>query len=291
MLTGSLVAIVTPMHADGSIDYDQYKQLIDWHIESGTDAIVAVGTTGESATLSVDEHLNVIKTAVEHVAGRIKVIAGTGANNTHEAIYLAREAQQAGADMTLSVVPYYNKPNQEGIYRHFKTIAEATSIPMILYNVPGRTVADMQPDTALRLSQIDNIVGIKEATGNIGRACYLFKHVPENFAVYSGDDPTAMAFLLCGGHGVISVTANVAPKMFADMCHAALRGDIAGARSLNDKLQRLHGDLFCEPSPAPTKWALSRIGKISPVCRLPITELTEAGQATVTAAMREAGLI
>ncbi|PIT37527.1 4-hydroxy-tetrahydrodipicolinate synthase [Snodgrassella alvi] len=291
MLTGSLVAIVTPMHADGSIDYDQYKQLIDWHIESGTDAIVAVGTTGESATLSVDEHLNVIKTAVEHVAGRIKVIAGTGANNTHEAIYLAREAQQAGADMTLSVVPYYNKPNQEGIYRHFKTIAEATSIPMILYNVPGRTVADMQPDTALRLAQIDNIVGIKEATGNIGRACYLFKHVPENFAVYSGDDPTAMAFLLCGGHGVISVTANVAPKMFADMCHAALRGDIAGARSLNDKLQRLHGDLFCEPSPAPTKWALSRIGKISPVCRLPITELTEAGQATVTAAMHEAGLI
>lgn len=291
MLTGSLVAIVTPMHADGSIDYDQYKQLIDWHIESGTDAIVAVGTTGESATLSVDEHLNVIKTAVEHVAGRIKVIAGTGANNTHEAIYLAREAQQTGADMTLSVVPYYNKPNQEGIYRHFKTIAEATSIPMILYNVPGRTVADMQPDTALRLAQIENIVGIKEATGNIGRACYLFKHVPENFAVYSGDDPTAMAFLLCGGHGVISVTANVAPKMFADMCHAALRGDIAGARNLNDKLQRLHGDLFCEPSPAPTKWALSRIGKISPVCRLPITELTEAGQATVTAAMREAGLI
>lgn len=291
MLTGSLVAIVTPMHADGSIDYDQYKQLIDWHIESGTDAIVAVGTTGESATLSVDEHLNVIKTAVEHVAGRIKVIAGTGANNTHEAIYLAREAQQAGADMTLSVVPYYNKPNQEGIYRHFKTIAEATSIPMILYNVPGRTVADMQPDTALRLAQIENIVGIKEATGNIGRACYLFKHVPENFAVYSGDDPTAMAFLLCGGHGVISVTANVAPKMFADMCHAALRGDIAGARSLNDKLQRLHGDLFCEPSPAPTKWALSQIGKINPVCRLPITELTEAGQTTVTAAMREAGLI
>lgn len=291
MLTGSLVAIVTPMHADGSIDYDQYKQLIDWHIESGTDAIVAVGTTGESATLSVDEHLNVIKTAVEHVAGRLKVIAGTGANNTHEAIHLAREAQQAGADMTLSVVPYYNKPNQEGIYRHFKTIAEATSIPMILYNVPGRTVADMQPDTALRLAQIENIVGIKEATGNIGRACYLFKHVPENFAVYSGDDPTAMAFLLCGGHGVISVTANVAPKMFADMCHAALRGDIAGARSLNDKLQRLHGDLFCEPSPAPTKWALSQIGKINPVCRLPITELTEAGQTTVTAAMREAGLI
>ncbi|MCT6881867.1 MAG: 4-hydroxy-tetrahydrodipicolinate synthase [Snodgrassella alvi] len=291
MLTGSLVAIVTPMHADGSIDYDQYKQLIDWHIESGTDAIVAVGTTGESATLSVDEHLNVIKTAVEHVAGRIKVIAGTGANNTHEAIYLAREAQQAGADMTLSVVPYYNKPNQEGIYRHFKTIAEATSIPMILYNVPGRTVADMQPDTALRLAQIENIVGIKEATGNIGRACYLFKHVPENFAVYSGDDPTAMAFLLCGGHGVISVTANVAPKMFADMCHAALRGDIAGARSLNDKLQRLHGDLFCEPSPAPTKWALSQIGKINPVCRLPITGLTEVGQTIVTAAMREAGLI
>lgn len=291
MLTGSLVAIVTPMHEDGSIDYEQYKQLIDWHIESGTDAIVAVGTTGESATLSVDEHLNVIKTAVEHVAGRVKVIAGTGANNTHEAIYLAQEAQQAGADMTLSVVPYYNKPNQEGVYRHFKTIAEATSIPMILYNVPGRTVADMQPDTALRLAEIDNIVGIKEATGNIGRACYLFKHVPENFAVYSGDDPTALAFLLCGGHGVISVTANVAPKLFADMCHAALRGDITGARALNDKLQRLHGDLFCEPSPAPTKWALSKLGKINPVCRLPITELTPAGQAVVLAAMQEAELI
>lgn len=291
MLTGSLVAIVTPMHPDGSIDYEQYKKLIDWQIESGTDAIVAVGTTGESATLSVDEHLKVVQTAVEHVAKRVKVIAGTGANNTREAIHLSQEAKDAGADMTLSVVPYYNKPNQEGIYRHFKAIAEAADIPMILYNVPGRTVADMQPDTALRLAQIDNIVGIKEATGNIARACYLFKHAPADFAVYSGDDPTALAFLLCGGHGVISVTANVAPKLFADMCHSALKGDIATARALNDKMQSLHTDLFCAPNPVPAKFAVSKLGRMQPYCRLPLTEITPAGEATVVAAMQEAGLI
>ena len=291
MLTGSLVAIVTPMHPDGSVDYEKYKQLIDWHIESGTDAIVSVGTTGESATLSVDEHLKVVQTAVEHTAKRVKVIAGAGANNTREAIHLSQEAKKIGADMTLSVVPYYNKPNQEGIYRHFKTIAEAVDIPMILYNVPGRTVADLQPDTALRLAQIDNIVALKEATGNIGRACYLFKHAPENFAVYSGDDATALGFLLCGGHGVISVTANVAPKMFADMCHAALQGDIATARALNDKLQQLNTGLFCEPNPVPAKYALAKLGKIDAYCRLPLIEISPAGQATVEAALQEAGLI
>lgn len=291
MLTGSLVAIVTPMHADGSVDYERYKQLIDWHIQSGTDAIVAVGTTGESATLSVDEHLKVVQTAVEHTAKRVKVIAGAGANNTREAIHLAKGAKQAGADMTLSVVPYYNKPNQDGIYHHFKTVAEAVDIPIILYNVPGRTVVDMQPNTALRLAQIENIVGIKEATGNIARACYLFKHAPTDFAVYSGDDPTALAFLLCGGDGVISVTANVAPKMFADMCHAAIQSDIATARALNDKLQRLHTDLFCEPNPVPTKYALAKLGKIDPFCRSPLIEITSAGQAIVEAAMQEAGLI
>ncbi|WP_066567349.1 4-hydroxy-tetrahydrodipicolinate synthase [Snodgrassella sp. CFCC 13594] len=291
MLTGSLVAIVTPLHEDGSVDYEQFKQLIDWHIASGTDGIVAVGTTGESATLGVDEHLKVIETAVQHAAGRIKIIAGTGANNTREAVHLSQEAEQAGADMTLSVVPYYNKPSQEGIYRHFKTIANATAIPMILYNVPGRTVADMQPDTVLRLAEIDNIIGVKEATGNLGRACYLIKHAPKNFAIYSGDDPSALGFLLCGGHGVISVTANVAPQSFADMCHAAIKGDIATARAINDKLQGLHTDLFCEPSPAAVKWALAQLGKIRPISRLPIIELSAAGQAKTLAAMQAAELI
>lgn len=291
MLTGSLVAIVTPLHTDGSVDYEQLKQLIDWHIACGTDGIVAVGTTGESATLSVEEHLTVVETAVKHAAGRIKIIAGAGANNTHEAVHLGKEAEEAGADMILSVVPYYNKPNQEGMYRHFKTIAESTTLPVILYNVPGRTVVDLHPDTVLRLANIDNIIGVKEATGNLARACYLFKHVPEDFAVYSGDDPTALPFLLCGGHGVISVSANVAPKQFADLCHAAMQGDIATARAINDKLQSLHTDLFCEPSPAPTKWALQHLGKIRAVTRLPIIELSEAGQATVLAAMKQAELI
>ncbi len=291
MLTGSLVAIVTPMHDDGSVDFEQFKQLIDWHIEQGTDGIVAVGTTGESATLGVDEHLAVVDAAVRHAAGRIKIIAGTGANNTREAIHLSQQAAALGADMTLSVVPYYNKPSQEGIYRHFKAIAEAAAIPMILYNVPGRTVADMDNQTILRLAAIDNIIGVKEATGNLGRACELIKHAPQGFAVYSGDDPSALGFLLCGGHGIISVTANVAPALFAQMCRAALAGDIPLARALNDRLQKLHVDLFCEPSPAPTKWALAQMGKIRPVSRLPIIELGTAGQARVRAAMAEAGLI
>lgn len=291
MLTGSLVAIVTPMHEDGRVDFEQFKQLIDWHIDAGTDGIVAVGTTGESATLGVDEHLAVVQAAVQHAAGRVPIIAGTGANNTCEAIHLSQGAQAAGADMTLSVVPYYNKPSQEGIYQHFKAIAKAADIPMILYNVPGRTVADMNNHTILRLAHIDNIIGVKEATGNLGRACDLIKNAPQDFAIYSGDDPSALGFLLCGGHGIISVSANVAPKLFADMCHEALAGNIAQARALNDKLQKLHVDLFCEPSPAPTKWALAELGKIRPVSRLPIIALSEAGQATVRAAMQEAGLI
>lgn len=291
MLTGSLVAIVTPMYEDGRVDFDQFRQLIDWHIDAGTDGIVVVGTTGESATLGVDEHLAVVDAAVRHSAGRIKIIAGTGANNTREAVHLSQQAERLGADMTLSVVPYYNKPSQEGIYRHFKTIAAAAAIPMILYNVPGRTVADMGNETVFRLAQIDNIVGVKEASGNIGRACDLIKNAPEGFAVYSGDDPSALGFLLCGGHGIISVSANVAPQLFADMCHQALAGNIAAARAHNDKLQKLHADLFCEPSPAPTKWALAQLGKIRPVSRLPIIELSAAGQATVRAAMTDAGLI
>ena len=291
MLKGSLVALITPMHSDGSVHFEQLKSLIDWHIESGTDGIVAVGTTGESATLAVEEHLAVIEATVKHVNKRVPVIAGTGANNTAEAIALSQAAERLGADCTLSVVPYYNKPSQEGIYRHFKTIAEAVAIPMILYNVPGRTVADMANDTILRLTAIDNIIGVKEASGNLGRACDLIKNAPAGFAIYSGDDPSALGFLLCGGHGIISVSANVAPKLFADMCHHALAGEIAAARACNDKLQKLHSDLFCEPSPAPTKWALAQLGKIRPVSRLPIIELSPAGQAKVRAAMQDAELI
>lgn len=291
MLTGSLVAIVTPMHDDGNVDLAQFKQLIDWHIDAGTNGIVVVGTTGENATLSVDEHLSVIETAVQHAAGRIPIIAGTGANSTQEAIHLSRQAERLGADMSLSVVPYYNKPSQEGMYQHFKAIAEASAIPMILYNVPGRTVADMSNDTILRLAEIDNIIGVKETTGNIGRTCDLVKRAPPNFALYSGDDASAMAFLFCGGHGVISVSANVAPQLFAAMCHAALAGDIASARAINDKLQKLHTDLFCEPSPAPTKWALAQLGKVRNVSRLPIVPLSAHGQDIVRAALAEAELI
>lgn len=290
MLTGSLVAIVTPMHADGSVDFVTYRRLLDWHIDNGTQGIVAGGTTGENATLSMEEHIAVIEATVQHVAGRLPVIAGTGANSTREAVHLSQAAVRAGADMTLSVVPYYNKPSQEGIYRHFHTVAEAADIPMIIYNVPSRTVVDMNNDTILRLADIANIVGVKETSGNMGRACELLKHAPADFAVYSGDDPSALAFLLCGGHGVISVSANVAPRLFADMCRAALAGDLATARAHNDRLQKLHSDLFCEPSPAPTKWALAQLGLSGETARLPITALTDAGQAIVRTAMQEAGL-
>ena len=291
MLTGSLVALVTPMLDNGAVDYDALKKMIDWQIAEGTDAIVAVGTTGESPTLTMEEHFQVIETTVKHAAGRVPVIAGTGANNTAEAVELSRHAESVGADYSLSVVPYYNKPSQEGIYQHFKTIAEKSSIPMILYNVPSRTIADMANSTVLRLAEIDNVVGVKEATGNIGRACELFKKAPKDFAIYSGDDSTAMAFLLCGGHGVITVCGNVAPKKFAQMCRYAMNGEIAAARQLNDELQDLHKDLFCEPSPAPTKWALKQLGMCGSFSRLPIVDLTENGQAIVRRAMQAAGVL
>ena len=289
MLQGSLVALITPMNQDGSIHYEQLRDLIDWHIESGTDGIVAVGTTGESATLSVEEHLSVIEETVKHVNKRVPVIAGTGANNTLEAIALSQAAEKAGADFTLSVVPYYNKPSQEGIYQHFKTIAEATSIPMIIYNVPGRTVVSMTNDTILRLSEIPNIVGVKEASGNVGSNIELINRAPEGFAVLSGDDHTALPFMLCGGHGVVTVAANVAPKLFADMCRAALQGDIALARELNDRLTPIYDTMFCEPSPAAPKWAVSALGKCEPHVRLPLVPLTENGQAKVRAALKASG--
>ena len=291
MLKGSLVALITPMNQDGSINYEQLHDLIDWHIENGTDGIVAVGTTGESATLPVEEHLAVIEATVKHVNKRVPVIAGTGANNTVEAIALSKAAEQAGADYTLSVVPYYNKPSQEGIYQHFKAIAEATSIPMIIYNVPGRTVVSMSNDTILRLAEIPNIVGVKEASGNIGNNIELINSVPEGFAVLSGDDPTGLPFMLCGGHGVVTVAANVAPKLFADMCRAALEGDIVTARRLNEQLIPIYNTMFCEPSPAAPKWGLSLLGKCEPHVRLPLVALTEAGQAKVRAALEKSGQI
>lgn len=291
MLKGSLVALITPMNQDGSINYEQLHDLIDWHIKNGTDGIVAVGTTGESATLPVEEHLAVIEATVKHANKRVPVIAGTGANNTVEAIALSKAAEQAGADYTLSVVPYYNKPSQEGIYQHFKAIAEATSIPMVIYNVPGRTVVSMSNDTILRLAEIPNIVGVKEASGNIGSNIELINSVPEGFVVLSGDDPTGLPFMLCGGHGVVTVAANVAPKLFADMCRAALEGDIATARRLNEQLIPIYNTMFCEPSPAAPKWGLSLLGKCEPHVRLPLVALTEAGQAKVRAALEKSGQI
>lgn len=285
MLTGSIVALVTPMYADGSVHFGQLKQLIDWHVDNGTHAIVAVGTTGESATLSVDEHLAVIEATVKHVAKRIPVIAGTGANNTQEAIELSVAAEKLGADYTLSVAPYYNKPSQEGMYQHFKAIAEAVAIPMIIYNVPGRTVVNMNNDTILRLAQIPNIIGVKEASGDIGRALSLFKEAPQDFAIYSGDDPTALPFMLCGGHGVISVAANVAPKSFAQMCQYALSGNITQARRLNEQLIPIYDVMFCEPSPAAAKWAMAQLGLCEEYVRLPMLPLTSQYHAVVQAAL------
>jgi 4-hydroxy-tetrahydrodipicolinate synthase len=289
-ITGSIVALVTPMHEDGRIDFDALRRLVDWHIAEGTQCIGAVGTTGESPTVSVEEHCEVIRVAVEHAAGRIPVMAGAGGNSTAEAIELSRYALKVGADCTLSVVPYYNRPSQEGIYAHFRAIAEAVDIPMVLYNVPGRTVADMQTETVLRLAQVPGIVGIKEATGSIERACWLIKQAPKGFSIYSGDDGTAVALMLLGGHGNVSVTANVAPRAMQALCAAALAGDAREAARLQLQLMPLHRALFVEPSPAPTKWALTRLGRCGPGIRLPIVPLTEAGQAAVQAAMQEAGL-
>jgi 4-hydroxy-tetrahydrodipicolinate synthase len=290
-IVGSIVALVTPMHEDGSVDYDALRRLVDWHVAEGTACIGAVGTTGESPTVTVEEHCEVIRVCVEHARGRIPVMAGTGGNSTAEAIELSRFALKVGADCTLSVVPYYNKPSQEGIYRHFKAIAEAVDVPMVLYNVPGRTVADMNVETALRLAQVPGIIGIKEASGQIDRAAWLIKQAPKGFSIYSGDDGTAIALMLLGGHGNISVTANVAPKLMSQLCKAALAGQVKEATAIHLKLLALHKNLFIEPSPAPTKWALARLGLCSDALRLPITPLSDAGQEVVEHALREAGLI
>lgn len=289
-ITGSIVAIVTPMHEDGSVDYDGLRGLIDWHIAEGTDCIGVVGTTGESPTVTVDEHCEIIRVAVAHAAGRVPIMAGAGGNATAEAIELTRFAKEVGADCTLQVVPYYNKPSQEGMYRHFRAVAEAVDLPVVLYNVPGRTVADLQHDTVMRLAQIPGIVGIKEATGNIERAAWLIRHAPAGFSIYSGDDGTAIALMLLGGHGNVSVTANVAPRLMHELCRAAIDGDVRTATELHLKLLPLHRQLFCEPSPAPAKWALAQMGRCRPTVRLPLTELTPAGQTAVLAAMKEGGL-
>lgn len=290
-IVGSIVALVTPMHDDGRIDFDGLRRLIDWHVAEGTDCVGVVGTTGESPTVTVDEHCEIIRVAVEHAKGRVPIMAGTGGNSTAEAIELSRFAKKVGADCTLSVVPYYNKPSQEGIYRHFKAIAEAADIPMVLYNVPGRTVADMQHDTVLRLAQVPGIVGIKEATGDIERALWLIRQAPKGFSVYSGDDGTAVALMLLGGHGNVSVTANVAPRLMHELCKAAIAGQARDAAALQLKLLALHQSLFIEPSPAPTKWAMARLGLIGGALRLPIVPLTTAGQEKVEHALREAGLL
>ncbi len=291
-ITGSIVALVTPMLEDGSVDYPTLRKLIDWHIQEGTDCIGVVGTTGESPTVSVEEHCEIIRVAVEQAAGRKPIMAGCGANSTAEAIELARYAKNVGADCQLQVVPYYNKPTQEGQYQHFKAIAEATGdLPIVLYNVPGRTVADMAHDTVLRLAQIPGIVGIKEATGNIERAQWLIRETPESFAVYSGDDPTAVALMLCGGQGNVSVTANVAPRLMHELCVAAIAGDVRTAMAIQMKLMPVHKHLFIEPNPIPVKWAMAQMGRCGPALRLPLTPLTPASQPVLADALRAAGLL
>ncbi|MBB2775011.1 4-hydroxy-tetrahydrodipicolinate synthase [Comamonas aquatica] len=291
-LQGSIVALVTPMHADGSVDYPSLRKLIDWHIAEGTNCIGVVGTTGESPTVNVEEHCEIIRVAVEQAQGRVPVMAGCGANSTHEAIELAKYAKKVGADSQLQVVPYYNKPTQEGQYQHFKAIAEAVGdLPMMLYNVPGRSGADMLHETVLRLAQIDSIFGIKEATGNIERAQWLIRDVPQGFGVYSGDDPTAVALMLCGGHGNVSVTANVAPRLMSELCAAALAGNIQRAMEIQFQLMPLHKHLFVEANPIPVKWAVARMGHCGGTLRLPMTELSAANQPVVETALRNAGLI
>lgn len=291
MIQGSIVAIVTPMHADGSLDLPGLRKLIDWHIAEGTDGIVIVGTTGESPTVTVEEHCELIKIAVEHTAKRIPIIAGTGGNSTAEAIELTAYAKKVGADASLLVVPYYNRPTQEGMYQHFKKIAEAVDLPAILYNVPGRTVADMSNDTILRLAQVPGIVGVKDATGNIGRGTDLIRLAPKNFAVYSGDDPTAMTLMFCGGRGNISVTANVAPRAMHELCVAAMSGKVAEAVAINNKLLPLHNKLFVEPNPVPVKWAMTQMGLMPAGIRLPLVPLAAEYHETVRAALRESGVL
>lgn len=291
MITGSLVALVTPMQPDGGLDLPAFRALIDWHVGQGTDGLVIVGTTGESPTVNTAEHCLLIRVAVEQAAGRVPVIAGTGANSTAEAIELTECAKKAGAAAGLSVAPYYNKPTQEGLYRHFKTIAEAVELPMILYNVPGRTASDIVNDTVLRLAQVPGIVGIKDATGNLERGSDLIKRAPAGFAVYSGDDASGLALMLLGGKGVISVTANVAPALMHEMCVAALAGDLARAREINFRLLGLHQKLFVEANPIPVKWALAEMGRIPAGIRLPLVPLSAAHHETLRGALREAGCL
>ncbi|MEA3112152.1 MAG: 4-hydroxy-tetrahydrodipicolinate synthase [Caballeronia sp.] len=290
-IRGSIPAIVTPMHEDGSLDLPAFRKLIDWHAQEGSNGLVVVGTSGESATLSVDEHILMVKTAVEHTAKRFPIIAGAGGNSTSEAVELAKAAKEVGADATLQVVPYYNKPTQEGMYQHFRKIAESVDLPVILYNVPGRTVADMNHDTVLRLADVPGIVGVKEATGNIDRAANLIKYAPAHFAIYSGDDPTAIALMLLGGHGNISVTANVAPRAMSELCRAALAGDAITARKIHLSLLSLHKQMFCESNPIPAKWALAALGRMESGIRLPLTPLDARYHDAVRDALRETGLL
>ena len=290
-ITGSIVALVTPMLENGSVDYPCLRKLIDWHIDQGTDCICVVGTTGESPTVTVPEHCEIIRVSVEQAKGHVPIMAGCGANSTAEAIELARFAKSVGADCQLQVVPYYNKPTQEGLFLHFKSIAEAVDLPLVLYNVPGRSVADLAHDTVLRLAQVKGIVGIKEATGNIERAQWLIREVPKGFAVYSGDDPTAVALMLCGGQGNVSVTANVAPRLMHELCMAAIAGDIKRAMEIQFSLMPVHKQLFVEANPIPVKWAMQRMGLIGPTLRLPMTPLTRANEAGLEAALRAGGLL
>ena len=291
-ITGSIVALVTPFHPDGSVDYPTLRKLIDWHIAEGTDCIGVVGTTGESPTVSVEEHCEIIRVSVEQAAGRVPIMAGCGANSTAEAIELAKFAKKVGADCQLQVVPYYNKPTQEGQYQHFKAIAEATGdLPIILYNVPGRTVADMAVDTVLRLAEVPGIVGIKEATGNIERAQWLIRETPENFTIYSGDDPTAVALMLCGGQGNVSVTANVAPRLMHELCVAAIAGDVRKAMDIQMRLLPVHKNLFVEANPIPLKWAMARMGLCGETMRLPLTPMSRSLEPAVEAALKASGLL
>ena len=291
-ITGSIPAKVTPMLEDGSVDYVSLRKLIDWHIAEGTDCIGVVGTTGESPTVNVEEHREIIRVSVEQAKGRVPIMAGCGANSTAEAIELAKFAKSVGADCQLQVVPYYNKPTQEGLYQHFKAIAEAVpDLPVILYNVPGRSVADMQHETVLRLAQVPGIVGIKEATGNIERAQWLIRDLPKEFAVYSGDDPSAVALMLCGGKGNISVTANVAPRLMHELCVAAMAGHVQKAMEIQFKLMPMHKNLFVEANPIPVKWAMARMGLCGGTLRLPMTELSKSQQPVVETALRASGLI
>ncbi|MDT3677277.1 MAG: 4-hydroxy-tetrahydrodipicolinate synthase [Burkholderiaceae bacterium] len=291
MIRGSIVAIVSPMHEDGSLDFDSYRQLVDWHVEQGTAAIAVVGTTGESPTVDMQEHATLIRVAVEHAAGRVPIIAGAGGNSTREAIELSEYARKAGAHASLQVVPYYNKPTQEGLYRHFRAVAEAVDLPMILYNVPGRTVADMRNETVLRLVEVPGIVGLKDATGDIPRGSDLLARLPADFAVYSGNDDSALALMAMGAQGVISVTANLAPGPMAQLCRYALEGRWPEALALNRRLLPLHLDLFVEANPIPVKWALAQMGRIPPGIRLPLTPLSPERHAIVRAALERSGVI